>query len=103
MAGFLLDCQEDAVSVVARKSGNRTVMIRQRALNGISGWDEAMPVEPNEVFVPVSDADEFLERMDHCIAEANLDKRDHQFLDGGVLVRFRRKRDADMFRHAMAI
>ena len=103
MATSLIIDQEVAVSVVARKSGNRTVMIRQRALNGISGWDEDMPVEPNEVFVPIVDADEFLERMDHCIAEANLDKRDHQFLDGGVLVRFRRKRDADVFRQAMAI
>ena len=91
------------MSTIARKAGNRTVMIRQRALNGIEGWDEAMPTEPTAVFVPVSDVEEFLERMEHCIAEAKLDKRDHQFLDGGVLVRFRRKRDADTFRHVMAI
>lgn len=91
------------MSIVARKSGNRTTIIRTRALNGIAGWDDSMPVEPNEVFVPVMDVDDFLERMDHCIAEANLEKRDHQFLDGGVLVRFRRKRDADVFRHAMAV
>jgi hypothetical protein len=91
------------VSSVARKAGNRTVTIRQRALNGIAGWDDAIPLEPNEVFVPIIDVEEFLERMDHCITEANLDKLEHQFLDGGVLVRFRRKRDADVFRHVMAI
>ena len=90
------------MSSVARKAGNRTAMIRQRAVDGISGWDDTM-LEPNAVFVPITEeVEDFLERMDTCVAEAKLAKLDHQFLDGGILVRFRRKRDADAFRQIMA-
>ena len=62
-----------------------------------------MPLDSNAVFVPVLDVEEFVDRMEHCIEEAKLEKLSHQFLDGGVWVRFRRKRDADVFRTVMAV
>lgn len=89
------------MSTASRKSGNRAVFLRERSLSMISGWDDTIPLEPNEVFLPLLNSDETLDRMEHCIAEANLTMLEQQFLDGGVLVRFRRKHDADVFRRIM--
>jgi len=39
--------------------------------------------------------------MDVCIERHRLEKREHLFVDGGVLVRFRRNRDAERFRQVI--
>ena len=89
------------MSVRAQRSAKRLDSIRDRALNSISAWDDSVPTERNSVFVPVDDAEAFLQRMDDCIQRDRLAKLDHLFVDGGVLVRFRRRRDADRFRQAI--
>jgi hypothetical protein len=89
------------VSVRAQRSAKRLDSIRDRALNSIAAWDDSVPTERNSVFVPVvDDAETVLEHMEDCIQQDRLEKVDHLFVDGGVLVRFRRKRDADRFRQA---
>lgn len=95
------------MSSVARKTGNRTVTHRSQnsliAANSIALLDEDRSMaDPREVFLAVTDVDVFLDRMDRCIEEAKLNKLDHAFIDGGALIRFRSKQDADVFRQVMA-
>jgi hypothetical protein len=99
------------LSTVAQKSGNRTAALRARAQPDLTisrrqpansiGWDDDAHIDPNAVFLPVIDAEAFIDQMDRCIIESKLHKLEHQFLNGGVLVKFRRKRDADVFRQVM--
>jgi hypothetical protein len=103
---------EVRLSTVAQKSGHRTAVLRARAQPDLTisrrqpansiGWDDDAHVDTNAVFLPVTNAESFIDQMDRCIADSKLHKLEHQFLNGGVLVRFRRKRDADVFRQAMA-
>ena len=88
------------MSTAAQKSGNRTAHLRERELNNAAEWDESMPHDPTTVFLPKVSED-FLDQMDTRLAEAKLDKLKHQFIDGGLLVSFRSKRDADTFRQMM--
>jgi hypothetical protein len=89
------------MSTRARKSGNRIANLRARAHNSLAAWDDTMLLDSNSVFVPAVDVEAILERLEQRIEQCRLAKLDHQFLDGGVLVRFRRKRDADIFRQAL--
>jgi hypothetical protein len=85
------------MSRTARKAGDRLSNLRVRAENSIAAWDDGI-LEVNSVFIPTDDVVGLVDRMDETISFAGLHKLDHQFLDGGVLVRFRRKHDADVFR-----
>lgn len=76
------------MSLASQKTGNRTVHLRERAMNGIEFWDDRLPLSPTAVFVP-------LERLDRLDATEVIDQVE---IEGGVLVRFRRKRDADRYR-----
>jgi len=78
------------MSLTSQKTGNRTVYLRERNLNGIGFWDEAPPPQAIAVFVPV----DFLERVEQC----GLPIIDHLVFDDGVWMRFRCKRDADRVR-----
>jgi len=76
------------MSLTSQKTGNRTVHLRERAMNGIDFWDDQPPLSPTAVFVP-------LERLDRLDPTEVIDQVE---IEGGVLVRFRRKRDADRYR-----
>jgi hypothetical protein len=86
-----------AMSRTARKSGDRLSNLRVRVENTIAAWDDKV-LEVNCVFVPTDDVVGFVDKVDQAVEFAGLDKLEHQYLDGGVLVRFRRKHDADVFR-----
>ena len=86
------------MSVMARKSGDRIARLRERSVNDIAVWDDSMQVGPNAVFLATDDVMGLLDRIDTCVMQAGLAKVRHEFVDGGVLVVFRRKRDADRFR-----
>jgi len=91
------------MSTRARKSGNRIINLRDRAQdNVVAAWDDTMLLDRNCVFVPaLNDVAATLDRLEQHIAQLRLDKLDHRFLDGGILLRFRRRRDADCFRQAV--
>jgi len=78
------------MSLTSQKTGNRTVYLRERTLNGIGFWDETPPPQAIAVFVPIA----FLEQVEQC----GLPIIDHLPFDNGVWVRFRSKRDADRVR-----
>lgn len=88
------------MSITAQKSGNRTVHLRDRADKSLAGWVEGYG--PATVFLPIvgSPADS-LEQMQSCLGEIKL--LGYDFLDGGLLVTFRCKRDADAFRRSLAV
>ena len=101
------------MSSVARKSGNRTVTHRQRddliisrriPANSVALLfdDEDMKSDPNVVFMPAPNVEAFMDQMDRCVEEAKLTVLSHQFFDGNVLVHFRSKQEADLFRQVMA-
>jgi hypothetical protein len=83
----------------ARKSRDRIVNLRTRPENSMAAWDDTV-IDTNAVFVPdVGPA--FLDRLERC-REIGLRVLSHQYLDGGVLMRFRCKRDADRFRQTLS-
>ena len=84
----------------ARKSGRRVVALRER-VNSVATWDDATVADRSTVFVPVGDAETVLDHMEVCIERHRLTKLEHIFLDGGVMVRFRSQREADLFRQAL--
>jgi hypothetical protein len=84
------------MSLTSQKNGNRTVHLRERALNTIAGWDDVSE-EPNAVFL-AGDIQECLVRLE----QASIQSLDHIVLDGGLLVRFRYRRDADAFRQSIS-
>lgn len=71
--------------------------LRVRVENSIAAWDDKA-LDVNSVFMPADDVLGLLDHMEQTIELAGLHKLDHRFLDGGVLIRFRRKHDADVFR-----
>jgi hypothetical protein len=85
------------MSNTARKSGNRLNNLRVRSENSIAAWDDGV-LDKNCVFVRSSDIDRLIERVETAIERAGLHRLEHQFLDGGVLVRFRRRHEAETFR-----
>lgn len=79
------------MSRVARKSRNRLAILKVRVLNSITGWDDT---DSNTVFVSAIDAMTVV----RTAQQFGLGVVDLQTIDDGVLVRLRRKEDADYLR-----
>lgn len=100
------------MSSVARRSGNRTVIRRDRnnlvvsrriPANSVALLfeEDARSDDPTMVVLPVTNVGAFMDRMDRCVEEAKLTILSHQFFDSSVLVHFRSKQEADVFRQVM--
>jgi hypothetical protein len=87
------------MSTNAQKTRGRLVNLRNRAVNGVAGWDEN-GLSSTVVYVEeVGPA--HLETLMQRINENNLCVLDHALLDNGVVIRFRRQRDANQFRRLL--
>lgn len=91
------------MSTVARKAGDRVENLRKRAMDGVSEWEDELN-DPNSIFVPVEQGvEDFLDRMDSIIDKQRLQKLEHRLQNGGVLVKFRRRRDVLEFQKSIGL